>query len=351
MKVAGFALNKLSRCAVMLMAGASLVAFVPMLGAQAPAPAAESARIVELHIDDIIHPVAVEYLNSAFDEAARINANLIVVGMNTPGGLDSSMRAMIQRIIQSPIPVVVYVSPSGSRAASAGFFILLSADVAAMAPGTDTGAASPLLISILSGTPATVDESVKKKVVNEAAAYLRSIVGKRGRNVETAEKAVTEAKAFTDKEALESKLIDLVVPTTEELLTQLNGRTITRFDGKTLTLELKNPVRTRVEMTGRQRFLSRILRPDVFFILLILGVLGLYTEFTHPGLIVPGVIGGISLVLALFAMHILPVNATGILLILLALALFILEAKFTSHGVLGLGGALAMVLGAMMLIR
>ncbi len=318
-------------------------------GGQSRSTAAASARVVELRIEDIIHPIVAEYLASGFDEAAQSGARLILITINTPGGLDSSMREIIQRIIRSPIPVAIHVAPSGSRAASAGFFILLSADVAAMAPGTDTGAASPVLV--VGGQSVAIDETMRRKVTNEAAAYLRSIVGKRGRNVEVAEKAVTEAKAFSDKESLESRLIDLVASTPEELLARLDGRPITRFDGTTVTLDLRSPVLTKVDMTARQRFLARILRPDIFFVLLILGVLGLYAEFTHPGLIVPGVIGGISLVLALFAMHVLPVNATGVLLILLAVALFILEAKFSSHGVLGLGGAVAMVLGALMLIR
>jgi len=334
---------------VLLTGVVPLVVLAQAQAGQAGAPQLAPPRVVELRIDDVIHPVTVEYVNRGFDEAARSNASVILITLNTPGGLDTAMRDLIQRIIRSPIPVVIYVAPSGSRAASAGFFILLSADVAAMAPGTDTGAASPVFV--IGGRSIDIDETMRRKATNEAAAYLRSIVGKRGRNVEAAEKAVTEAKAFTDKEALEAKLIDLVAATPEELLAQLHGRTITRFDGSTVTLELRSPVRTVVEMTGRQRFLSRILRPDVFFVLLILGVLGLYTEFTHPGLIVPGVVGGISLVLALFAMHLLPVNAAGVLLILLALGLFMLEAKFTSHGVLGLGGAVAMVLGALMLIR
>jgi membrane-bound serine protease (ClpP class) len=310
---------------------------------------AHRARVLELRLDDMIHPVMVEYLERGFVRAEETDASLILITMNTPGGLDSSMREIIKRIIHSKIPVAVYVSPSGSRAASAGFFVLLSADVAAMAPGTDTGAASPVFI--IGGQSAQVDETMKRKVTNEAAAYLRSIVGKRGRNVEVAELAVTEAKAFSDSEALKQKLVDFVAPSTEELLARLDGHTITRFDGATLKLELAQPVVTRHEMTERQRFLSRIVRPDVFFILLIVGVLGLYTEFTHPGLILPGVVGGISMVLALFAMHVLPINVTGLLLILLALALFILEAKVASHGILAIGGAVSMVLGALMLIR
>lgn len=336
-------------CFALLAGVLALWTFAPGAHGAQPAPNPAAPLIVEISIDDIIHPVMSEYVGGAFDQAARSNASAILITMDTPGGLDSSMREIIHRILYSPVPVIVYVHPSGSHAASAGFFILLSADIAAMAPGTNTGAASPVFV--IGGSTVNIDETMRKKVTEDAAAYLRSFVQKRGRNVELAEKAVTDAKAWSDKEALEGKLIDLVAATPEQLLAQLNGRTITRFDGKAVTLALDGAVRIPVEMTARQEFLARILRPDVFFVLLILGVLGLYAEFTHPGMIVPGVVGGICLVLALFAMHLLPVNATGVLLILLAIALFILEAKYTSHGILGLGGAVAMILGALILIR
>jgi membrane-bound serine protease (ClpP class) len=240
------------------------------------------------------------------------------------------------------------VAPTGSRAASAGFFILLSADVAAMSPGTETGAASPILA--IGGSPVQIDETLHKKIVNDATAYLRSYASKRGRNSEMASTAVTDAKAFSDKEALDGKLIELIVSSPEEMFAKLDGRAITRFDGTTTQLALSHPTVTLHEMTQREKFLSRIVQPDVFFILLIIGVLGLYTEFSHPGLFAPGVIGGIALVLALFAMHMLPVNFAGILLIAVALILFVLEAKFPTHGVLGVGGVVAMVMGAIFLI-
>ncbi|MBI3670532.1 MAG: nodulation protein NfeD [Acidobacteria bacterium] len=331
---------------------AALLAFLarPALGqAGGQAGASAPARVVELRIRDEVQPILTEYILGGMDEAARTHASLILIIMDTPGGLGSSMRDIIQHIMDSPVPVVVYVSPAGSRAASAGFFILLSADIAAMAPGTHTGSASPLLA--IGGIPLNVDETLRKKILNDATAYLRSYASKRGRNVALAETAVTEGKAFTEKEALDGKLIDLLAKSPEDLLAQLDGRTITRFDGSRVTLELRNPSRVAWEMSTRQKLLSLIVRPDVFFILLIVGVLGLYTEFTHPGLVAPGVIGGIATVLALFAMHILPVNFAGLLLIALALALFILEAKYTSHGVLGVGGVVAMLLGALMLIR
>ncbi len=277
------------------------------------------------------------------------HASLVLITMNTPGGLSDSMTDIIQHILASPVPVAVYVWPTGARGASAGFFILLSADIAAMAPGTHTGAASPVVA--IGGWELQVDETMRKKILNDALAFLRSYTDKRGRNATLAETAVTDAKAFTDKEALDGKLIDVIASSPEDLLHQLDGRTITRFDGTKTVLELKNAASVPFELSARQRFLARIVEPDVFFVLLLVGVLGLYTEFTHPGMVAPGVIGGICAVLALYAMHFLPVNFAGVLLILLALALFILEAKFTSHGVLAFGGIVAMMLGAMFLIR
>src|ERR1700676_4098403 len=320
---------------------------------QAPAPSAVptggAAQVIELRIGDEIEPVMAEYIDRGIEEAARRHASLVLITMDTPGGLSTSMEDIIQHILDSPVPVAVFFSPAGSRGASAGFFILLSADVAAMAPGTHTGAASPLLA--IGGVPLQVDETLKKKILNDATAFLRSYSAKRGRNVELAESAVTEGKAWTETEALDGKLVDLIANSPEDLLTHLDGRTIKRFDGSTVQLALRNPERVPLPMSFRQQFLSRIVQPDAFFILLIVGVLGLYIEFTHPGMVAPGVIGGISLVLALYAMHILPVAPAGIVLIVLALGLFILEAKYTSHGVLATGGIVAMLLGALMLVR
>jgi membrane-bound serine protease (ClpP class) len=218
-----------------------------------------------------------------------------------------------------------------------------------MAPGTHTGAASPLLA--IGGYPVSVDETMERKILNDATAYLRSYAERRGRNVALAETAITEAKAFTEREALDGRLCDLIATSREALLAQLDGRTITRFDGRTNQLALALPAIVTVEMSARQRVLARIVQPDMVFVLLLVGVLGLYTEFTHPGMVAPGVLGGIALVLALFAMHILPINSTGLVLIALAIALFILEVKYTSHGILGAGGVAAMLLGALMLVR
>jgi membrane-bound serine protease (ClpP class) len=332
------------------------IVFIGAFALRAQAPEAKSssspsspAQILTLRIGDEIEPVMAEYVDSGIDEAARRHDSLILITMDTPGGLSTSMEDIIQKILESPVPVAIYISPAGSRGASAGFFILESADIAAMAPGTHTGAASPLLA--IGGVPLQVDETLKKKILNDATAFLRSYTAKRGRNVELAESAVVDGKAWTETEALDGKLIDLIATSPEDLLAKLDGRTVKRFDGSSVQLALRNPELAAFSMSLRQQFLSRIVQPDAFFILLIVGVLGLYTEFTHPGMVAPGVIGGIALVLALYAMHILPVAPAGIVLILLALALFILEAKYTSHGVLAIGGIVAMLLGALMLVR
>jgi membrane-bound serine protease (ClpP class) len=317
--------------------------------AKFPPPPSDPAKIIELNIGDEIEPVMAEYVDNGIEEAGHRHASLVLITMDTPGGLSTSMEDIIHHILDSPVPVAIFISPVGSRGASAGFFILMSADIAAMAPGTHTGAASPLLA--LGGVPLQVDETLKKKILNDATAFLRSYTAKRGRNVELAESAVVDGKAWTETEALDGKLIDLIANSPEDLLSKLDGRTIKRFDGSTLQLALRNPEHIALSMSFRQRFLSRIVQPDAFFILVIVGVLGLYTEFTHPGMVAPGVIGGIALVLALYAMHILPVAPAGIVLILLALGLFILEAKYTSHGVLAIGGIVAMLLGALMLVR
>lgn len=327
-----------------LLIAAACCAAIEAAPAQPP-----SASVVHLRIDGEIEPVMAEYIADGITRANDANAALILITIDTPGGLDTAMRDIIQHILDSRVPVAAYVAPSGARAASAGFFVLLAADVAAMAPGTHTGAASPL--AVIGGVPLQIDETLRRKITNDATAYLRSYAGRRGRNTTLAESAVLEGKAFTENEALAGKLIDLVANSQAALIRQLDGRPIARFNGGTTTVTLTTAIVQDVDMSSRQRMLARIVQPDVFFILLIVGVLGLYTEFTHPGLFAPGVLGGIALVLALYAMHLVPVNLAGLLLILLALALFVLEAKFSTHGILGVGGVVAMLLGALMLVR
>jgi membrane-bound serine protease (ClpP class) len=305
--------------------------------------------VMDLKLDGEVGPVLATYIEEGLADAAHRNASLALITMDTPGGLSDSMKDIIQHILASPVPVAVFVSPTGARGASAGFFILLSADVAAMAPGTRTGAASPIIA--IGGFTIGVDETLRKKIMNDAMAFLRSYSEKRGRNAKLAETAVTDARAFTETESLDGKLIDYVAATPEELLRDLDGKVVTRFDGTKTTLTLTNYLRVSFELSARQKFLARIVEPDMFFLLLILGTLGLYAEFTHPGAVVPGVVGGICSVLALYAMHLLPVNLAGILLILIAVTLFVLEAKYTSHGILLAGGVIAMIFGAIFLIR
>jgi membrane-bound serine protease (ClpP class) len=318
-------------------------------GTAAAEHANNATTILDLNLDSEVNPILATYIDEGLTDAANRHAALVVITMDTPGGLSDSMKEIIQHILSCPVPVVVYVGPTGSRGASAGFFILLSADIAAMAPGTHTGAASPLIG--VGAFPVAIDETLRRKITNDATAFLRSFADKRNRNPKLAESAVIEARAFTEKEALDGKMIDLIASSEQELLGQLDGREITRFDSTKVKLSLTNPVRVQFHLSARQRFLARIVAPDIFFLLLIVGVLGLYTEFTHPGMIAPGVVGGICLLLALYAMQLLPINMVGVLLILLAIALFILEAKFTSHGVLVAGGIISMLLGAIFLVR
>jgi len=333
---------------VLCCAGLAALGFIS-LASTASAETQAGPLVLELKLDGAVEPILATYIDEGLADAAKRNAALVLITMDTPGGLSDSMTDIIHHILDSPVPIAVFIAPDGARGASAGFFILLSADVAAMAPGTHTGASTPILMPGVFNMP--VDEVLRRKLNNDATAFLRSFTEKRGRNPKLAETAVTEARAFTAKEALDAHLIDLIVADRDELLRTLNGREITRFNGKTAKLSLDNYTLAQFELSGRQKFLARIVEPDVFFILLIVGVLGLYTEFTHPGVIAPGVIGGICALLALYAMQLLPVNFTGVLLILLAVALFILEAKFTSHGILLLGGIISMLLGAMFLIR
>jgi membrane-bound serine protease (ClpP class) len=305
---------------------------------------AAAPRVLIVDVDGMIHPVTVDILSRAIQQAKQEGAALIVVRLNTPGGLMDAMRESIEKIIASPMPVVTYVAPSGARAASAGFFILEAGDVAAMAPGTNTGAAHPVMIG------GEMDAVMKQKVENDAAAALRSIVGKRGRNSELAEKAVRESQSFTDKEALDNHLIELVARDDRDLLEKLDGREIARLDGARQVLHTRGATIEVYQRTLRQKIVSAIADPNIALVLLVLGALGIYMEFTSPGLIVPGILGAILALLGLSAISVLPINWLGAALLLLAFALFILEAKFATHGILGIGGALSMVLGAVMLI-
>lgn len=301
--------------------------------------------MVAVDVDQVVHPVTVEILGRAIDQAQREGAQLVLIRLNTPGGLMDASRRAIEKIVSSPVPVVTFVTPSGGRAASAGFFLLEAGDVAAMAPGTNTGAASPVAIGV------EMDQVMRRKVESDAAASLRSLTAKRGRNSALAEKTVLEAKSFTEKEALDNKLIELIANDERALLDALNGREITRFDGTKVKLALAGAEIVVYQKTTRESLVAAISDPNIAFVLLILGALGLYLEFTHPGLILPGVAGGILVLLGLAALSVVPINWGGVALLILAVTLFILEAKFASHGILGAGGAVAMVLGALLLVE
>jgi membrane-bound serine protease (ClpP class) len=303
-----------------------------------------AVRVVAVSVDGVVHPVTVEILSRSIEQAQRERAAILLVRLNTPGGLQEAMRQCIEKMIASPIPVVTYVTPSGGRAASAGFFLLEAGDVAAMAPGTNTGAASPVILG------QEMDPVMRKKVENDAAASLRSLTTRRGRNSALAEKAVLEAKSFTEKEALDNKLIDIIATDDADLLRQLNGREITRVSGARQKLDVAGATITQFQKSVRQRILSGIADPNVALILLVLGALCIYVEFSSPGLIVPGIAGAILVLLGLTALSVFPINWVGAALMALALILFVLEAKITSHGILGVVGAVSMTLGALLLI-
>jgi len=303
--------------------------------------------ILKLTVNAPIHPVTSEYITKSIDRAAAENAELIILVLNTPGGLDSSMREIIEKILNSKIPIAAYVSPSGARSASAGFFIGMACDIYAMAPGTNTGAAHPVGVSI---TGQSMDETMAEKVTHDAASYIKSITEKRGRNVELAEAAVRESRSYTEKEAFEGNLIDLIAQNEQDIINYFHGRTIERFNGEKEVLDLEDKPLVELPMSARQKFLLTISNPNLAYILLMLGLLGLYFEFSHPGSILPGVLGGICLLLAIFSFQILPINYVGLILIVLAIGLFILEIKIQSYGILSFGGIAAMIIGSMMLI-
>ncbi|MGZ7080831.1 MAG: NfeD family protein [Thermoanaerobaculia bacterium] len=303
-----------------------------------------SADVLRLRVDGPIHPITDEFIGRAIDLAEREKDQAVVIEIRTPGGLDDSTRGIVEKILRSSVPVIVFVSPSGSRAASAGFFILEAADIAAMSPGTNTGAAHPVLLG------EKMDDVMKTKLENDASAFMRSIAAKRSRNVTVAESAVRESKSFTEQEALQQKLIDVIAPDFASLLRSVEGRTLHRFNGTTATLHvIGKPVRT-YEMTLKQRILAWIMDPNVAFILFALGALALWAEFNHPGAVIPGVVGVVSILLAVFALNLLPVRFAAVALLLGAFVLFGLEAKFTTHGVLGIGGIICMVFGALFLV-
>ena len=310
---------------------------------------AASPRIDVLTIKGTINPVLIDYIERGINHAEATGALAVVIQLDTPGGLDTAMRDIVQLIVNSRVPVVVYVSPSGARAASAGVFITIAGHVAAMAPNTAIGAAHPVALS--SEGEAGMSETMEEKVVNDAAAYIRSIAEAHGRNMEWAEKAVRESVSATEQEALELNVIDMVAPDLNALVAQLDGRQIAMLDGSVVTLQTQGAVIEQVKMEIIEDFLYTIADPNIAYLLLSLATLGIMVEIFNPGLIFPGVVGAISLLLAFFSLGVLPVNWAGLLLILLAFGLFAAEVLTTAFGLFTAGGVVSLVIGSLILFK
>jgi membrane-bound serine protease (ClpP class) len=306
---------------------------------------AVSAEVLKIVVNDTIQPITEEYISRAINEAQRRGDQAVLIEINTPGGLFDSTRNIIQKITGSSVPVIIYVTPSGSRAASAGFFILESADIAAMAPGTNTGAAHP--VSLGGGQ---MDEVMKQKVENDAAALMRSVVARRGRNVDIAESTVRQSKSFTEQEALAQHLIDYVASDQDDLFRQIDSKSFKRFNGQEVALKLSGQPVVSFGLTVKERILDYLMDPNIAFIFLAIGALALYAEFNHPGAVVPGTVGVVFILVAAFALNLLPTRFAALVLILGAFALFAAEAKFASHGVLTVGGVALLTLGGLLLV-
>lgn len=322
----------------------TIVRLLPLFLCLAPA-LAQTAPVLKLTIHDTIQPISASYLERGIAEASRRNSPAVLVSLGTPGGLLDSTRDMVQAIEGSPVPVIIYISPAGSRAGSAGFFLLEAADVAVMAPGTNAGAAHP----IVEGRE--LDPVLKQKIENDATAFLRSYTSRRGRNLQAAEDAVRNSKSYSDEEALKLNLIDLTAPDDVALLRTLDGRQIHRFDGSTQTLHLANAPIVVLEPSLRERLLGRLANPDFAVLVFVIGALLIYLEFNVPGTIVPGSLGTLLVLLALFGLNLLPIHHTAVFLLLAALALIVLEAKFPSHGALALAGTISLVFGLATLVN
>ena len=324
---------------------ASLAFVAGAAGSPTPSPALLSGpKVFVARVDTPIHPAAASYLKKILRAAADEGASLVVVGLSTPGGLLTSTREMTSAILQSTVPVVTYVSPSGSQAASAGFFLLLAGDVAAMAPGTNAGAAHPV-----GGEGQDLPKTINEKAEQDARAMIRTLARQRGRNSEKAEAAVTKSISYTETEAKDAGLIEVIARDVPDLLAQLDGRKITRINGQVATLALKDPRVEQREMSKAEKLIGFVSHPNVAYLLFLLGLMGLYFELSSPGAVLPGVVGGIALLLALYAFSVLPVNLAGLALILFAILLFVAEIKVVSHGILAVGGAISLIAGSLLL--
>jgi membrane-bound serine protease (ClpP class) len=300
-------------------------------------------KVIVINADCPIQPVCADYIQSGIEKAVEENAQCLIIQLNTPGGLLKSTRIIVTKILQSKIPVVVYVSPSGSQSASAGVFITLAANIAAMAPGTNIGAAHPVSLQ------GVQDSIMMEKATNDAAAFIRSISEKRNRNIEWAEDAVRKSISITETEALDLNVIDFIAKDLSDLLEKIDGKEI-EVAGEIKTLNTKNAMIINLDMTFGQKILNILSDPNLTYILFMLGIYGLFFELYNPGSLFPGIIGGISLILAFYSMHTLPINFAGIALIILSVILFILEIKVVSHGALSIGGIISLFLGSIMLI-
>ncbi len=312
-----------------------------LLVASASAVRAETVSLVE--VEGVISPVTVRIISTAIEKAREAKAVALVIRLDTPGGLERSMRSIVQQILNADLPVIVYVGPTGARAASAGVFLTMAAHVAAMAPATNLGAAHPVAVG-----GGSIDKESMKKIENDAAAFVRTIATTRGRNAEWAEKAVRESVSATEREAVKLKIVDFVADSIVDLLEKSDGRTVKTAKGD-VVLRTRGATVAPIEIGFRDRILNVITDPNVAYVLMMLGMLGLFFELSNPGVILPGVIGGISLILAFFAFQSLPINYAGLLLILFAVVLFIAEIKVISHGILTIGGVVSMLLGSLML--
>ncbi|MFT4114154.1 NfeD family protein [Silvibacterium sp.] len=304
----------------------------------------ETPAVAVLDLDDTIQPISEDFVTRGIAVAASHHAEVLVIELNTPGGLLDTTRSLVGKLLASPVPVVVYVGPAGSRAGSAGFFLLEAADVAAMAPGTNAGASHPVVEG------GKLDPLMKEKLENDTTAFLRSFVSKRGRNVDAAQDAVLHSKSYTEREALDLHLIDTVQPDLTSLLQSLDGRTVTRFDGRTILLHTGHARLVRVQPTLREAILDRLMDPNLAVLILVLGGLLIYVEFNAPGTIIPGALGTLLLMTALFALNLLPVHYTSVMLLVASFALLLLEAKFPSHGVLAVAGIVALIFGTLTLV-
>jgi len=308
--------------------------------------AQEKAPVSFIEVDGIINPATANFITDSIDQATQNGAQCLIIQLDTPGGLMESMRIIVKKILASNIPIIVYVAPGGARAASAGVFITLSAHIAVMAPGTHIGAAHPVTL----GGEGKESKTMMEKVVNDAVADIKATAKTRGRNVDWAEKAVRKSVSITDEEALKLKVIDFISPNLQDLLTKIDGR-IVKFDGVTRTLLTKGVKPRSIQMSWRYRLLDIISNPSIAYILLMLGIYGVFFELSNPGAILPGVVGGIFLILAFYALHMLPINFAGLALILFGIILFIAEIKVVSHGLLAIGGVISLFLGSLMLIE